>query len=1286
MGLAILTAAVLAGSQAFAQGEQVPAADPETPFTQTYNAQYGYRGTALRLSYESPTYGMHDDQFSLGLQNRRPAGDGVYMLDAMYYLNLEHSQIMGLNAGLGRRWLYQSSFSETGRIFGASFWYDGVNTELDNMFNQVGFSLESLGEMWDFRLNTNFIAGSTRQEGTGIPTGEIYYSEYYLTQQTLIPIDQAVSNVDFEVARRIGEDNIWVYGGGYSIWEDDTDDSCFGGKAGVRGYVYDDLLLQLGVSSDDMFDTKVTFSLIWYPGRSNRKERARHTIDDRLMEPVIRNNYIALKRDETTGGTPVEYEDGELVRVVHVDSNASAPGDGTFENPFTSLTSVYGGSQDRDIILVHADSAFTDQLTQLRDNQRFLGEGNNIMHEVTVKTLGTIDLPETSPGAYAGATPTITNVIAGDVVTLGAAATSRDWDDDSAYSTNEVNNFVINGGTRGIVSAAGVGIGEATIKNINLSNTTGNGIELTEYVQTIEEKDGSDTKQILFSPTIDTVTLTDIGGDGINLNATSTEPASTSVTESIKIANVTSTNGTGQGISITNNKSLASISNFEQDGGTTAAGGILFTNSKGGASISEVSITGGAAGVGTGTGISIVEDGGISGESSGTFTIAETTITDTAGAAFHMDGGSAGGSFTGLISQTKNAPAVFIEGEHTGSVSFNESEDGDGVISATAGTGLVFNQADGTYTFNDGVELIGVSTGISATDSDGTITLKDALIQNATTTAVLIDGGAAKLAYTGQVVQTTAAVAAINVIGDHTGTVTFTQGATSSSETGNGVIVASTGPGLIFGDAVNDGADGTYTFNSAITLSGTAVVDIQSSEEGTFTFPTGSSIANTAGTAFTIADSEAVNVTYGGTIDSTGGRPVEITGNSGDSLAMFTGKITSSANGIFIDDNSGGTYQFSGQVDLDTTTNTAVDLGSLNGNTGSTVSFSNLQINTTTGTGFNATGGGTIQLTGSNNTVETTTGTGVNINGMIIAASGANFKSVSVVGATNGILLNDVTGTGTFSVGASGSNFGDGGTIQNTTGAGISITNAARVSLNHMTIDNSTGDGITFTQDDISTSTVSINNNQIINVDGVGINLIVEGNAVTSNITANDNVVSTENHEALLLSVNDSGTKTINIEVNDNTMSNDSTLSTISLQADGKVALNATVEGNVLTNNSTTTGRVFEAEANYSSANVQLSLLNNNAWTLGAGNSATPFLLNKVAGTFKVVSLGGPGTVSALNTSNGGTGDYDDYNAPNVTPAAADWVIEFLPDAAPLTPPLNLGFGNLNEGDVPTPQ
>jgi VCBS repeat-containing protein len=109
-------------------------------------------------------------------------------------------------------------------------------------------------------------------------------------------------------------------------------------------------------------------------------------------------------------------------------------------------------------------------------------------------------------------------------------------------------------------------------------------------------------------------------------------------------------------------------------------------------------------------------------------------------------------------------------------------------------------------------------------------------------------------------------------------------------------------------------------------------------------------------------------------------------------------------------------------------------------------------VNNTTANGV--TGSGATGLTINQVSVTTTTGVAVNL-----ANSGGtvSFTSVSSNGATNGIVLNNTTGS--FAVTGTGT-AGTGGTVQGTSGDGISLINTNNVSLSFMNVQNTLGSGI----------------------------------------------------------------------------------------------------------------------------------------------------------------------------------------------------------------------------------
>ncbi len=129
----------------------------------------------------------------------------------------------------------------------------------------------------------------------------------------------------------------------------------------------------------------------------------------------------------------------------------------------------------------------------------------------------------------------------------------------------------------------------------------------------------------------------------------------------------------------------------------------------------------------------------------------------------------------------------------------------------------------------------------------------------------------------------------------------------------------------------------------------------------------------------------------------------------------------------------------------------------LNGNTGSTISFTK-QISLTTGANdaFTATGGGTVTATDTTSTVTTTTGVALNVANTTIGVGGLKFASVSAgtaaSGPASGIVLNNT--------GASGSLTVNGGTIQKTTSHGVSLTSTLSPTFTSLTIKNTGGSGV----------------------------------------------------------------------------------------------------------------------------------------------------------------------------------------------------------------------------------
>ncbi|MFZ6026726.1 MAG: cadherin domain-containing protein [Chloroflexota bacterium] len=217
------------------------------------------------------------------------------------------------------------------------------------------------------------------------------------------------------------------------------------------------------------------------------------------------------------------------------------------------------------------------------------------------------------------------------------------------------------------------------------------------------------------------------------------------------------------------------------------------------------------------------------------------------------------------------------------------------------------------------------------------------------------------------------------------------------------------------------------TFDSLTATGGAYGISLLS-VTGNLTINTGTlSGATTA--AFRTSQGTA-NITYAGTINSTS-RSVDIQNRTGGTID-FSGPVNGSGTGVYLNGNTGSTINFTGGVTLTTGANAA----------------------------FTATGGGTVSVTGAANTLATTTGTALNVTNTTIGTLGLTFRSIAADGATNGILLNNTGSSGGLTLTGTGTTDGSAGTIQDTSGAAVSLISTNNVSISNLNVTNSNGHGV----------------------------------------------------------------------------------------------------------------------------------------------------------------------------------------------------------------------------------
>ncbi len=845
-----------------------------------------------------------------------------------------------------------------------------------------------------------------------------------------------------------------------------------------------------------------------------------------------------------------------------VDDSAAVSGDGRLTSPFNCYTGTSNGAQTcfsdiatddpGDNIFLYSGN-YTGGF-QLLANQRLIGQGATD----ALTNIGSLNVPTHSDAlpATGGLNPIITTTTS----TINAI---------SLGSNNTLRGFTVGNTTGAKISGNGFG-------TLIAGNNTSPDVILNGTGQAFGLVNGS------FAPTSGFVSVTtnSSAAQGILLNQ---------VAGSVSFGSTTVSGSISEGIFVNQSTVNVNFGNTTVGTGTTGSGGsksvLLQSNSSGIRTFSTLtiqnntgpansafqSVAGGGNTVAGTTNISGATGHGIDIQSLAvgtSVTFGSTTVNKTSPGALVNLGGNAGVMTFLSLGGTNTNGGGLVAAENTGAITVTNAGAVD--LVATNGPAINITKAAGPLTLIDidfaNVISGGAANAINLSNVGGSLTSTGGTL-TATGAVFNLSGGNVSVAYNGSITQTNNASLVSIGNGHSTGTITF----------GSGTLSATNGTGLQFNNA-----DGVYNFNGVTILNGgDAGIDIVNGSNGTFVFGANTSIShNAAGTAFSLNASNA-NVSYSGSINDDNGRVVDIDNHDAGTVTFQTGLITAggpSATGIRVANCNGGTINLNSQTTLNTQANTAVDLSVNNG--AGTINFNaagnGLDITTTSGTGLLVTGGGTVAVQGLDNSIASTTGTALNVANTSIGGSGFNFVSISSDGGSNaGIVINNSGTLGGLTITGdvgSANNF-SGGTIQNKTGVGISLTNTRDVVLDQMHIVSTGSTGIngaqvtnfTFTNGTIA-DTGDTGFESAIGFNGVGVSPGL-GNNINGSLTVTGSVFTNAFYSGVDLQSNNGAV--VNANVSNNTFTNPG-FSGVNFVGTGTASTAFSLENATIANNSIT--------------------------------------------------------------------------------------------------------------------
>jgi len=327
--------------------------------------------------------------------------DWLMFIDARLLLG-DDNHNLGSNVGLGAR----QYLPEYQRTIGGYVYYDTRDAGYAN-FSQVSGGIETLGDIWDARLNWYVPTGTTRKQydTTHVNNGGGYqFIGHYLYGGTFTRYYQAaMKGLDMEAGAKFYTNDymdLRAYAGWYHFQAKGSKQA-WGWKSRVESRISDMVSLNLSVQNDRVFDTTVNFSVgIQWPSITGLRGGPKSDLKawDRLGESPERLRSIVVANQEIedpNGGLIINPSTGNPYYFMHVATGGNS--DGSYEDPYATLAAAFADprTQAGDLIVYdHRTGSETGDFI-LADNTQVLSEGPT---QFINTNIGSIQLPDSGTG------------------------------------------------------------------------------------------------------------------------------------------------------------------------------------------------------------------------------------------------------------------------------------------------------------------------------------------------------------------------------------------------------------------------------------------------------------------------------------------------------------------------------------------------------------------------------------------------------------------------------------------------------------------------------------------------------------------------------------------------------------------------------------------------------------------------------------------------------------------------------------------------------------------------
>ena len=407
--------------------------------------------------------------------------DWLMFIDARLLLG-DDNHNLGSNVGLGAR----QYLPEYQRTIGGYIYHDTRDAGYAN-FDQVSGGIETLGDIWDARLNWYVPTGTTRKQyaTTHVNNGGSYqFIGHYLYGGTFTRYYQAaMKGLDMEAGAKFYTNDymdLRAYAGWYHFQASGSPQA-WGWKSRVESRISDMVALNLSVQNDRVFDTTVNFSVgIQWPSITGLRNGPRSDLKawDRLGESPERLRAIVVDNQEVqdpNGGLIINPSTGNPYYFMHVATGGNS--DGSYEDPYATLAAAFADprTQAGDLIVYdHRNGSETGNFV-LADNTQVLSEGPA---QFINSQFGSIQLPDSGTGINPDITGNFT--MSNNSVLSGFDITTASGDSIIANSVGNIR--IANSTITNTSTGAGINLnqvtGTITVENTPILKTNGRGLRV----------------------------------------------------------------------------------------------------------------------------------------------------------------------------------------------------------------------------------------------------------------------------------------------------------------------------------------------------------------------------------------------------------------------------------------------------------------------------------------------------------------------------------------------------------------------------------------------------------------------------------------------------------------------------------------------------------------------------------------------------------------------------------------------------------------------------------------